>query len=144
MIIKKAKKPGKAKQANGWRNANSSAIYAGQTWRSLSAAERRARRWCEACLALGIHQDVTPGNKRGVLDHIIRPDQGGAPYDTANLMALCGVNSPLNHHAIKSGLESRGLALAGQRNEAGELIPTQEERAHVIRLLTGQAEGHGR
>lgn len=73
------------------------------TWANVSRLYRIANPLCEMCLAMGKATDASPGDRKGVTDHIVRIASGGARMDAANFMTLC---KPC--HDRKSSLEKLG------------------------------------
>ena len=65
-------------------------IYNDQRWRELSARIRRE----EPCAVCGLRP---PAVAVLYVDHIIELEDGGAPFDPANVQALCP-----KHHGIKT------------------------------------------
>ncbi len=58
-------------------------------WHKMSKAYRRANPLCECCIVLGIMTDITPGDYKGCVDHMIPITRGGSMYNLNNLLALC-------------------------------------------------------
>ena len=58
-------------------------------WAKMSKAYRRANPLCECCIVLGIMTDITPGDYKGCVDHMIPITRGGSMYNLSNLLALC-------------------------------------------------------
>ena len=58
-------------------------------WAKMSKAYRRANPLCECCLVLGVMTDITPGDYKGCVDHMIPITRGGSMYNLNNLLALC-------------------------------------------------------
>ena len=124
-------------QAQGRTPTGQQHRYNTTYWRELSARERTRQRWCQACLAMGVYTDITPGQHKGALDHVVRVQDGGSFSDGRNLMALCARNSEYNHHEVKSALEANGLAVPSTMNEDGERVPTKDGLDYVLGLLAG-------
>lgn len=78
--------------------------------------------------------DITPSAKgnRGVVDHIVPIQQGGAKWDERNHMGMCG-----HHHNVKRGLEKHGYCVETTQGTGG-LIPM--DRNEIIDKLTGVAD----
>lgn len=110
-------------------------IYNKSKWTRFSAAYRTKNPICEVCQAAGNPTDITPGGRKGVTDHVIRADKGGAWYDEKNLMPMCKA-----HHDRKTSMEGKGMFdwLVGEINEYGYLVPTAGERKKVIDMLIGE------
>ena len=116
----RAKKP-KAKLSSDYKFYNSKA------WRDYS---RRFRYTCEICTAEGQHRDITPSSgNRGVVDHIVPVQQGGAKWDKRNHMGMCG-----HHHDKKRGLDSHGYIVRATDTAAG-FIP-EDRQEIILKLLT--------
>ena len=58
-------------------------------WAKMSQSYRRANPLCECCLVRGIMTDITPGDYKGCVDHMIPITRGGSMYNLNNLLALC-------------------------------------------------------
>jgi 5-methylcytosine-specific restriction protein A len=58
-------------------------------WAKMSRSYRRANPLCECCLVRGIMTDITPGDYKGCVDHMIPITRGGSMYNLNNLLALC-------------------------------------------------------
>ncbi len=58
-------------------------------WAKMSRSYRRANPLCECCLVRGIMTDITPGDYKGCVDHMIPITRGGSMYNLSNLLALC-------------------------------------------------------
>ena len=105
-------------------NAESKKVYDKNKHKALSARYRKQQGLCENCLHYGILTDITPGKRKGSLDHIIPLTFGGSPDNPENLMALCeGYNSC---HREKSRLENRNKKplIDSKKDKAGNLIPS--------------------
>lgn len=76
------------------RRARSLAVYRSARWRRLRARVLRDRPWCEH-----------PGCRLAAtdVDHIIRIEDGGNPWDENNLQPLCHA-----HHSAKTRREQLG------------------------------------
>jgi 5-methylcytosine-specific restriction endonuclease McrA len=78
--------------------------------RAVRIAQLRREPRCEACLSLGVITAAT------TVDHIIMLQDGGSPFDPANLRSLCD-----SHHKVRHGARPKvridaktGLPLPGQ------------------------------
>ena len=78
-------------------NANQE-FYNSWKWRKLAKAYKVKYPLCVMCNANGYVTAVR------VVDHIVRINAGGAPYDDANLQSLCE-----KCHNSKSAKEARGM-----------------------------------
>ena len=72
-------------------------------WRKVSDNYRRANPLCECCITLGLMTDVTKGDRKGCVDHMVAISQGGSMYNLNNLLALCK-----SCHDLKSINEKQG------------------------------------
>ena len=98
-------------------------VYSKNKHKELSHKYRKFNPLCEVCGYYGILTDITPGKRKGSLDHIIPLTFGGSPDNPENLMALCeGYNSC---HREKSRLENRNKKplIDSKKDKAGNLIP---------------------
>lgn len=86
---------------------------------------------CQACRENGQLVDITPGGRKGAVDHIIQVNQGGSERDERNLMGLCA-----ECHNRKSAMESRGIEIPYETNPEGDKIPTDEGKRMALQLLT--------
>lgn len=112
-------------------------FYNTTAWRTVSYDFRNnTSPLCEACLEMGIMTDITPGDKKGVTDHVVPISKGGAMLDDRNFMGLCGVNSFFNHHAVKSGIELK-FDIDCIETPNG-FIPTQRGKREVIEKILGK------
>jgi len=104
--------------------------YSRYAWEKES---RRYRTTPHGCICAVTGGDVTPGGRKGVTDHVIRVDDGGAFWDERNYMALTKAM-----HDRKSSLEGKGVfdALPYVLNENGEKIPTPEAKQMVVKKLS--------
>lgn len=109
-------------------------IYHSRRWAEHSRYFRESASGCicAACAANGVLTDVTPGGRKGVTDHVIRIEDGGATFDERNLLALCR-----RHHDRKSGMEGKGKfsGIECETNQWGERIPTAAARRDVIETI---------
>ncbi len=96
-------------------------------WARASKAFRTLNPLCEMCQARGVLTDATPGDLKGVTDHIVRLAAGGARWDVRNLMTLC---KPC--HDRKNGLEKNGWTCES-KGEYGGKYP--KDRAKAIQTL---------
>lgn len=118
------------------RSGNQS-FYASVAWKRLTEWFRTTQQpLCQACLYIEQLTDISPGGRRGVTDHIIRMDDGGAKQDVGNLLGLCN-----KHHNRKSWLEGKGLLIITEEylNDWGERVPTEESVEHILKQLTNKA-----
>jgi len=76
-----------------------------KAWQKVSVNYRRANPLCEVCLVLGEMVDITPGDRKGCVDHMIPITRGGSMYNLGNLLALCK-----SCHDTKSAFENSGVA----------------------------------
>ena len=107
------------------RTIDNQKFYNAKAWRETSKQHRLANPLCEVSLALDklIDSQLT--------DHIIPIAQGGDPYDTRNLMAMCH-----KQHNKKSGKEKHtDILVEWVLNDNGFKIP--KERNEIIKVLTG-------
>lgn len=105
-------------------------VYSKNKHKELSNKYRKRNPLCEVCLHFGFLTDITPGRKKGSLDHIIPLTFGGSPDNPENLMGLCEGEGSC--HRKKSALENKyGRALiASKMDAAGNLIPI--DRKHLF------------
>lgn len=124
----------KRKRKRSNRNSPTSTAY-NSKWEKASRIYRLNNPICPVCEALGEATDITPGQRKGSTDHVIRISKGGSMYDYQNLMGLCNY-----HHDLKSWMESAGKIdwLIGERNDYGYLVPTKAERQQVIDMLVNK------
>lgn len=73
-------------------------------WAKMSRSYRRANPLCECCIVRGIMTDITPGDYKGCVDHMIPITRGGSMYNLKNLLALCK-----ECHDVKSYEERKGI-----------------------------------
>lgn len=97
------------------------------TWANISKAYRIANPLCELCQYIGKLTDASPGNFKGVTDHIIRVAAGGHPRNADNFMTLCQ-----DCHNRKTSAEGKGLRFDTLGNY-GELVPGS--RVAVLEVL---------
>ena len=98
-------------------------------WAKMSKAYRRANPLCECCLVLGVMTDITPGEYKGCLDHMIPITRGGSMYNLNNLLALCK-----SCHDTKSIHEKTSIAPVSLHIDAdGKYIPA--DKGKVIAWL---------
>tara|TARA_S200002703_G_scaffold3018_5_gene4484 strand:+ start:9692 stop:10126 length:435 start_codon:yes stop_codon:yes gene_type:complete len=125
--------PRKKRKDNAPRSRNTSdskKVYDKNKHKALSARYRKQQGLCENCLHYGILTDITPGRRKGSLDHIIPLTFGGSPDNPQNLMALCeGYNSC---HREKSRLENKYKKplIDSKKDKAGNQIPIN--RNHIF------------
>jgi len=87
------------RKAFGRRKKHNKRIYDSIRWRKLRSYYIANNPLCEKCLEDDQYVDAT--GRRGVVDHIIPINEGGAVFDVANLQTLCN-----KCHNIKSAKES--------------------------------------
>ena len=91
-------------------------------WRKVSENYRRANPLCECCLTLGVMTDVTKGDRKGCVDHMVAISQGGSMYNLNNLLALC---KPC--HDLKSIHEKQGrLPFTVLHDVDGKMYPSSK------------------
>ena len=108
-------------------------VYSKNKHKELSHKYRKFNPLCEVCGYYGILTDITPGKRKGSLDHIIPLTYGGSPDNPENLMGLCeGENSC---HRRKSALENKfnRALISSKKDGAGNLVPV--DRKHIYQLL---------
>ena len=98
-------------------------------WSNISRLYRIANPLCELCLLQGKATDASPGDRKGVTDHIIRVTAGGHPRDAANFATLCK-----SCHDRKSALEKQGWT-CDRIGNYGAFTPANKIRA--LETLTG-------
>jgi len=126
--------PKKKRQYKRQPTGKQKSVYQRNTWRKFSYRYKLNNPLCEACLMDGEVTDVSPGQGNGVADHIIQLSRWkAAVYDERNIMTLCN-----KHHAIKSNYEgqNRFSFLVGEKNDSGYLVPTDEEKDRVLKIIT--------
>ena len=79
----------------------------GHTWANVSRLYRIVNPLCEVCALSGRLTDASPGDRKGVTDHIVAVTRGGARMDERNFATLC---KPC--HDRKSALEKLGWSCA--------------------------------
>ncbi len=98
-------------------------------WAKMSKAYRRANPLCECCIVLGIMTDITPGDYKGCVDHMIPITRGGSMYNLGNLLALCK-----SCHDTKSILEKTSVAPVPIYMDAdAKILP--KDKADVVTWL---------
>ena len=98
-------------------------------WAKMSKAYRRANPLCECCIVLGIMTDITPGDYKGCVDHMIPITRGGSMYNLNNLLALCK-----SCHDTKSILEKTSVAPVPIYMDAdAKILP--KDKADVVTWL---------
>ena len=101
-------------------------------WRKVSVNYRRSNPLCEVCLALGELVDITPGDRKGCVDHMIPITRNGSMYNLNNLLALCK-----SCHDTKSILERTAVAPVPIYMDAdAKIVP--KDKADVIAWLAQQ------
>lgn len=120
----------KRKPRRNRKPSGNQATYQGN-WQQFSEWFRiNVHPLCQSCLASGRLVDITPGGRKGAVDHIIQVRDGGSERDGRNLMGLCK-----RCHDRKSALEGRGLDIPHELNKDGDKVPTAEGKKSVIGLL---------
>ena len=103
-----------------------------KAWQKVSVNYRRANPLCEVCLVLGEMVDITPGDRKGCVDHMIPITRGGSMYNLGNLLALCK-----SCHDTKSAFENSGVAPVSIYMDAdAKILP--KDKADVISWLAQQ------
>ena len=103
-------------------------------WYLMSRKYRRANPLCECCLSNGTLVDITPGDYKGCVDHMIPITRNGSMYNLNNLLALCK-----GCHDTKSILERKGIAPVDLLVDAdGKLIPA--DKGQVIAWLADKVK----
>lgn len=103
-------------------------------WAKMSRAYRRANPLCECCIVRGIMTDITPGDYKGCVDHMIPITRGGSMYNLKNLLALCK-----ECHDVKSSHERSGsIPVSMHMDIDGKYIPA--DKAEVIAWLVMAVE----
>lgn len=97
-------------------------------WKRYSTQYRKANPFCEVCKASGKITDASPGDKKGVLDHIITTSAGGAMWDARNHMTMCK-----QCHDRKRRKEKDELILVPTLIGNGGLIPMN--RQDIIKVM---------
>ena len=98
-------------------------------WQKVSVNYRRANPLCEVCLVLGEMVDITPGDRKGCVDHMIPITRGGSMYNLNNLLALCK-----SCHDTKSIHEKTSIAPVSLHMDSdGKYIPA--DKGKVIAWL---------
>lgn len=105
------KKDNRPRKASGVQSTYNS------VWARISTAYRVANPLCELCKYVGKLTDASPGDFKGVTDHIVRVAAGGHPRDAENFMTLCK-----DCHTRKSIAEGHGLSFEAMGNY-GEMVP---------------------
>jgi 5-methylcytosine-specific restriction endonuclease McrA len=120
----------KKRKRNKWDKTK--AKNYGNKWAKFSRMYRVENPLCEVCKRYNKLIDVTPGDRKGSVDHIIALTNGGAKYDTKNLMSVCNY-----HQSLKSNLEMRSMfdAIDYELTEWSEKTPTDKAIEDVILLL---------
>lgn len=99
-------------------------------WQQFSAWFRiNVHPVCQACKQAGTLTDITPGGRKGAVDHVIQVSEGGAERDERNLMGLCK-----ECHDRKSAAEGRGVSIPYEVNRNGEKVPTEQGRQKALAL----------
>ena len=105
-----------------------------KAWAKMSKTYRRANPLCECCIVLGIMTDITPGDYKGCVDHMIPITRGGSMYNLNNLLALCK-----SCHDTKSILEKTSVAPVPIYMDAdAKILP--KDKADVVSWLAQQVQ----
>lgn len=105
-----------------------------KAWQKVSVNYRRANPLCEVCLVLGEMVDITPGDRKGCVDHMIPITRGGSMYNLGNLLALCK-----SCHDTKSILEKLSVAPVPIYMDAdAKILP--KDKGDVIAWLAQQVK----
>lgn len=97
-------------------------VHRTNRWTKLSVRYRQEHPSCEIHKHFGY---IVPAEQT---DHIYRMADGGAPFDTNNLMAICA-----ECHDIKTAIENKGkLILDFELNESKERIPSNKEQIYKL------------
>lgn len=105
-------------------------------WQKVSANYRRANPLCEVCLVMGKMTDITPGDRKGCVDHMIPITRNGSMYSLNNLLALCKAC-----HDTKSICERTSTAPVSIVMDAdGKLCP--KDKAEIIAWLASKVRLH--
>lgn len=94
---KKIKRAWKSERVAFGRRKDNSEFYNSPRWRKVSKLNKNKNPECVKCRDKGIVTAVR------FTDHIVRIEDGGAPYSDDNLQSLCEF-----HHNSKSGKEAHG------------------------------------
>ena len=119
-------------------NKSQEEVYNKNRHKELSNKYRKRNPLCEICLHYGILTDITPGKRKGSLDHIIPLHHGGSQDNPENLMGLCeGENSC---HRRKSALENKleRPLIASKTDACGNLIPM--DRTQIYKHLKPETD----
>lgn len=93
------------------------------TWANVSKQYRIANPLCELCMLQGKLTDASPGDRKGVTDHVVAVTKGGARMDERNFATLC---KPC--HDRKSILERNGWKCSTY-GRFGDFKPIDKEAA---------------
>lgn len=115
------------KRPQATRKGTANPLISTWTWTLSSRLYRQVNPLCAICEAQGLLNDATPGGKKGVVDHIVRVNNGGSMYDNRNMMTVCR-----SHHDAKSRLEGKGWT-CDVVGTFGSLVPA--DRGKVITEL---------
>lgn len=88
-------------------NKRGSKDYDTAAWKRATHLYRMQHPICEVCQYVGIITDASPGNRKGVTDHLVRLSSGGAKADSRNLCTMCE-----SCHSRKRLQERNGWATA--------------------------------
>jgi hypothetical protein len=126
--LRKPYKRGKAQP-----NKSQEEVYNKNRHKELSHKYRKRNPLCEVCLHYGILTDITPGKRKGSLDHIIPLHYGGSQDNPENLMGLCeGIDSC---HRRKSTLENKmdRPLIQSKLDASGNYVPL--DRTQIYKYL---------
>lgn len=105
------------------RKRDNQAFYNSSAWRNTSRSYREDNPLCE------VYSDQGRTVAAQMVDHLIRIEDGGSPFDPANLMAMSH-----QQHNRKSGMERhKGILIKTKKNSEGELIPFN--RSDIFKVL---------
>lgn len=125
------------KRTSNTRKGTANPLISTWTWTVSSRLYRQVNPLCAICEAQGLLSDATPGARKGVVDHIIRVNAGGAMYDNRNMMTICR-----SHHDAKSRLEGKGWT-CDMIGTYGSLVPANRSKVIADLALALRAR-HGR
>ena len=100
-------------------------------WANVSRLYRVMNPLCEMCAISGKATDASPGERKGVTDHVVSITNGGARLDERNFATLCK-----SCHDRKSILERNGWRCETLGIE-GELRPKDKAKALATLIKPG-------
>jgi hypothetical protein len=112
--LPKPKRPSYREKARRRTSDSAYNIHKLYRWKKLSR-KARSSSWCLVCEKEGV---IAPAED---LDHAIRLQEGGAPWDSRNFLPLCKY-----HHGKKTNMEVNGYKPPSIPGEGG-LIPESLE-----------------